>query len=182
MFFDHKFASISGLALVCMASLVGHAAATDLSTTPLSTYSVTSSNDVKPNVLFLLDDSGSMDWDFMPDWACASQSTTQSDCSGTGQDPNSTRYEYMFRNSAYNGIYYNPAVRYLPPVAVNSSGAVSASGNSTYPSQTGVSTATGGDSSASSGNPNKALNIVILNFILYPKFIICLCIFLLINT
>lgn len=154
MSFDRKFASIRGLALAGMASLVGYAAATDLSTTPLSTYSVTSSSDVKPNVLFLLDDSGSMDWDFMPDWACASYSTTQSDCNFNGQHPNSDRSEYLFRNPSYNGIYYNPAVRYLPPVAVSSSGTVSASGNSTYPSQTGVSTATGGDSGASSGSPN----------------------------
>jgi len=43
--------------------------ATDISTTPLSTYSITSAKDIKPNVMFVLDDSGSMDWDYMPDWA-----------------------------------------------------------------------------------------------------------------
>ncbi|MBK7472040.1 MAG: hypothetical protein IPI73_16970 [Betaproteobacteria bacterium] len=53
------------------------AAQTDISTVPLETYSAPSSTDVKPNVLFVLDDSGSMDWDFMPDWACVDNISIQ---------------------------------------------------------------------------------------------------------
>lgn len=125
--------------------------ATDISTVPLNTYSAASSTDVKPNVLFILDDSGSMDWDFMPDWACASYSIRNSSCDNTGQDPSSPRHEYLFRNSSYNGVYYNPATTYKAPVAVDSSGSFN---TTTYPSMTGVSTATGGDGTATSAAPN----------------------------
>lgn len=128
------------LALAC-ASL-GNAALIDISTEPLETYSAPSSTDVKPNVLFLLDDSGSMDWDFMPDWACTSNSIQNSTCNSLGQTASSSEQEYLFRNAAYNGIYYNPAIRYVPPVAFSSGGAM----NSTaYPSQVGTSSATGAD-------------------------------------
>ena len=143
--------SISSLAIAMAVGAGAHAATTDISTVPLNTYSAPSSTDVKPNVLFILDDSGSMDWDFMPDWACASYSTQNSSCNSTGQDPASARSEYLFRNSSYNGVYYNPAVYYKPPVAVDSSGVAN---TTTYPSMRGVSTATGGNSSASSVSPN----------------------------
>lgn len=126
-----------------------HAATTDISTEPLNTYSAPSSTDVKPNVLFVLDDSGSMDWDFMPDWACASFSLQNPACSSTGQNPSSARSEFLFRNSSYNGIYYNPAVTYKPPVAVDSNGAIN---TTTYPSMTGMSTATGANTSYSLPN------------------------------
>ena len=143
--------SIISLALAMAVGAGAHAATTDISTVPLNTYSAPSSTDVKPNVLFILDDSGSMDWDFMPDWACASYSTQNSSCSNAGQNPASARSEYLFRNSSYNGVYYNPAVYYKPPVAVDSSGIAN---TTTYPSMRGISVATGGDSSASSGSPN----------------------------
>jgi hypothetical protein len=41
-------------------------APTQLANSPLSGAS---SVEISPNVLFVLDDSGSMDWDFLPDWA-----------------------------------------------------------------------------------------------------------------
>lgn len=129
-------------------------AATDISTDPLSTYSATSSTDVKPNVFFVLDDSGSMDWDFMPDWACANSYTTRdSNCGSLGQKPisgTSATPEFWFRNAAYNGIYYNPAIRYNPPVTYTTAGVQV----TTYPSMTGTSTTTGGDNTATSGSPN----------------------------
>ncbi len=125
---------------------------TDISTVPLPTYSAPSSTDVKPNIFYVLDDSGSMAWDFMPDWACGSQTYDDSGCSSIGQTASSANTnEYWFRNSGYNGIYYNPAVSYVPPVAVNSSGVTV---TTTYPGMSGVSTATGGNSSATSGSPN----------------------------
>ena len=114
------------------------AVVTDISTDPLNTYSAPSSTDVKPNVLFVLDDSGSMGWDFMPDWACASNSVTNSSCNSTGEDPSSTRLESLFRNSAYNGVYYNPATTYVTPVLYNADGSLN---TTTYPSQTSANTA-----------------------------------------
>lgn len=130
------------LALVCAAG--ASAALTDISTEPLETYSAPSSTDVKPNVLFVLDDSGSMNWDFMPDWACTADSIQNSSCNAVGQSASSADREYLFRSAAYNGLYYNPAIRYSPPVAASGSGVMNAT---TYPSQTGTSTATGADAS-----------------------------------
>lgn len=71
------------------------AGTTDLATAPLQT-SVSSL--VKPNILFVLDDSGSMAWDFMPDWVSSASD------------------DALIRNSAYNGVYYNPAFTYSPPI------------------------------------------------------------------
>jgi len=51
-----------------------------------------------PNVVLMLDDSGSMAWDFMPDW----------DYLDTNLDP--------LRNAAKNGVYYNPDITYTPPL------------------------------------------------------------------
>lgn len=140
-----------GAVLMVWAFIGSAAAATDISTTPLNTYSAPSSTDVKPNVFFILDDSGSMDWDFMPDWACAGVSTRNSSCSSTGQDPASARAEYLFRNAAYNGMYYNPAVKYVPSISVGVTGLIN---TTTYPSQTGVSATTGGDNTATASARN----------------------------
>lgn len=52
---------------------------------------------VEPNIMFILDDSGSMGWDYMPD------------------DRNSW-WDQLSKSSNYNRIYYNPAVTYEPPV------------------------------------------------------------------
>lgn len=119
---------------------------TDLSQTPLPTYSPTSGVDVKPNVLFVLDDSGSMDWDFMPDWATLSNVQDDYRVSNYSSVPPYLRYA-----TGFNGLAYNPAIRYQPPAYFDSTG----TRNTTrYPSMTGTSTATGGDSGASSASPN----------------------------
>jgi len=139
---DRSLKKIRSLLLASAFAVSTHAMATDISTEPLNTYSAPSSTDVKPNVLFVLDDSGSMDWDFMPDWACSPYSVREPECRGVGQNPASPRSEYWFRNAGYNGVYYNPAVRYRPPVAIDSSGAAN---TTSYPSMTGMSAATGAD-------------------------------------
>jgi type IV pilus assembly protein PilY1 len=59
------------------------------------------SKTVAPNVLFILDDSGSMDYEYMPD------------------DVNSNRTRNCYRNYGYNTIYFNPAAEYPPPVDAN---------------------------------------------------------------
>ena len=56
---------------------------------------------------------------------------------------------YMRYNSAFNGIAYNPAIRYLPPVTFLANGT-----QVTYASMTGESTATGGNSAASASSRN----------------------------
>ncbi|MFC7420286.1 pilus assembly protein [Iodobacter arcticus] len=65
---------------------------------PLSTLSA---GDIKPNVMFIIDDSGSMAWSFMPDsvvhW----------------------RNSVGYHNSHCNGVYYNPKTSYLAPKNAN---------------------------------------------------------------
>lgn len=74
---------------------------TPIATTPIFA-TVNPSNEVKPNVMMVLDDSGSMDWGYMPD------------------DADNFRGNYGYVSNQCNGIYYNPAITYSPPV--NSSG------------------------------------------------------------
>ncbi|MGB4811551.1 MAG: PilC/PilY family type IV pilus protein [Methylophilaceae bacterium] len=76
---------------------VAQAAATDISPVPLFTSNA-ANNLVKPNLMLILDDSGSMAWDYMPDNAADF----------------STHYGYA--SSQCNGVYYNPNVIYRTPI------------------------------------------------------------------
>ena len=110
---------------------------TDLSSVPLPTYATGSSVDVKPNILMVLDDSGSMDWDYLPDWA-------------NDRPPNYNQLpDRMYRNSSFNGVGYNPAIVYLPPVTFTSGGAKD---TGTYPSMAGTSAATGANTGSAMPN------------------------------
>lgn len=71
------------------------AATTDISNSPLASSSSTA---VKPNLMFILDDSGSMGWEYLPD-------------SVNGNDS-----KHCYRNHLYNRVYYNPTYTYTPPV------------------------------------------------------------------
>ena len=85
-----------GLFLALPAIQVANAATTDIADAPLFTSSV---DLVKSNIMFILDDSGSMDWDYLPDDA---------------QKSNQRRYG--FYTAQCNGVAYNPAITYLVPV------------------------------------------------------------------
>lgn len=84
-------------------SLSVSAANVDLADKPLANGV---SNAVKPNIMFILDDSGSMSWDYLPDSVGSSQG---SNC---------------FKNHLYNKVYFNPGYAYPVPVdaAANSLG------------------------------------------------------------
>lgn len=71
------------------------AAMTDIADSPLA--SAANSN-IKPNILFMLDDSASMEYDYMPD------------------SVNSNNTKNCYRNYLYNRLYYNPLITYSPPV------------------------------------------------------------------
>lgn len=66
---------------------------------------------IPPDITLMLDDSGSMAWDFMPDW----------DYLGNGLPSGWNSGNYGVRNSAINGLYYNPATTYVPPPKADSS-------------------------------------------------------------
>lgn len=75
------------------------AQATDISDVPL----ITSPNvQAKPNLMFVLDDSGSMAWDYMPD------------IMGSSGDGRTGKYGYW--SSQCNGVAFNPTLTYLPPL------------------------------------------------------------------
>jgi Tfp pilus tip-associated adhesin PilY1 len=93
---------LSAGVLAVFASTLAAAAVTTLSDVPL-TSSANNNND--PNLLFVLDDSNSMTWDYMPD--------------GVGRDPVTSNPANLdkvgFRNSKCNLVYYNPATNYVIP-------------------------------------------------------------------
>lgn len=85
-----------------------------------------SANPAAPNVVFTIDDSGSMAWRYMPD---AISPWTGNDRWGLTFHPGDTTSGYTtrpfttrindllsarLRSSAYNTIYYNPEIRYQP--------------------------------------------------------------------
>lgn len=78
------------------ATFTAQAAPADIASEPLITSPTTS---VQPNVFLMMDDSGSMGWDYMPDDASDFR---------TG--------EYGAASSQCNGVYYDPSITYTPPV------------------------------------------------------------------
>ena len=89
-----RFVALLGAMLLGVSAL-GHGATTDLAQSPLVTSSTAV---VLPNIMFILDDSGSMDWTYLPDQA------------------NYFSENYGYVSSQCNGVYYNPSITYLPPV------------------------------------------------------------------
>ena len=73
-------------------------------------------NPVKPNIMYTMDDSGSMGWDFLPDYTGFVTSSIyhcrDGQCGGATSAPGSgytfSQYDPPIRSSAYNGLYYDP--------------------------------------------------------------------------
>lgn len=88
------------------------AGALNIAQEPLGTGS---GNTVKPNLWFVIDNSGSMDWTYLPDWVddsiCQKNIATLSD--GT-YSCNPGEVPYMA--SGFNRAYYNPAIQYKAPL------------------------------------------------------------------
>ncbi len=101
----HRIAFVSLGLVLALPGTHARAADTDIASAPLFTSSSTA---VKPNLMFTLDDSGSMDYKFMPD-----------DMSS------SSRFGYW--SAQCNGIAYNPDTTYTLPV--DSTGAPKAAGS-----------------------------------------------------
>lgn len=79
-----------------------------LATEPLANATTTA---VLPNLMFILDGSGSMDWNYLPDWV------DDSICKNANGSYNSAcANSPLFKSPDVNGVYYNPAINYLPPV------------------------------------------------------------------
>ncbi|EIM02863.1 pilus assembly protein [Rhodanobacter denitrificans] len=85
-----------------------------------------------PNIVLMLDDSGSMAWDYMPDWGYL----------------NNTANNDALINSNNNGVYYNPTVVYTPPFKAD---------GTRYPDATGLTSAWINGFSTASSNPTADL-------------------------
>jgi len=85
---------------------------TELASKPLAS---TSSADVKPNIMYILDNSGSMGWLSMPD------------------EMESYTSRIGYKNHLCNTIYYNPAVNYTEPKKADGSNFDTASFTAAYP-------------------------------------------------
>ncbi|MBA2483229.1 MAG: hypothetical protein H0V39_02185 [Nitrosomonas sp.] len=90
---------------------------------PLSDYPLFLGGNISPNVMFTLDDSGSMHWEIMPDdsiysyylFPRASRVYGASDYSNyVPTFVDGFVYSARVRSSQINPIYYNPAVTYQP--------------------------------------------------------------------
>ena len=127
--------SLIGTLASCVVIASAHGGPTALGTEP---FTSTTKVNALPNVMFVLDDSGSMQADFLPDWAGPYQQTISSVLT-TVTPP------HRFFNGIYNGVAYNPGTRYRAPVMYTNTGALD---TTTYPSQTGESVAQGGDGAA----------------------------------
>jgi len=77
-------------------------------------------NPVKPNIMYTMDDSGSMGWDFLPDYVAYVSSSVyhcrDGQCGGATSAPGSgyqfSQYDPPVRSSSYNGVFYVPSVNY----------------------------------------------------------------------
>jgi len=85
------------LGLLLLQTPLAHAALTDLASSPLVVGGVVQ---VKPNVMLMMDDSGSMAWDYMPD---------------NGNSPYFSTSKYGYASAQCNGVFYNPSIQYTPP-------------------------------------------------------------------
>ncbi len=88
----------------CWALATAGAAPTDIASEPVITIQTVSA---KPNLMFILDNSGSMAWDFMPDDMGAN---------GTGLTGS-----YGYWSAQCNGVAYDPAYSYTPPIRADGS-------------------------------------------------------------
>lgn len=111
----------------------------DLATVPLTT---SSADKVKPNMLFVLDDSISMSFEYLPTWA-------EDVIFNGGNNPNHPGVTYH-NDASYNALAYDPAVTYVPPAYFDSNG----KNTTRYPTQDGTTVAKGGNISATASSPN----------------------------
>lgn len=156
--FLRRFVAILMLNLLTFQQVV-EAATITLATSPLAN---STTDVVRPNLMYVLDDSGSMDQDYTPDYiddtgnnamcwkdntgsAPYLKDTALSDlskgCSVSGFVMLNQSNDIPFVTSSVNYQYYNPSVRYTPPVKADGTSYPDAS--TTSPKSDGFLSATG---------------------------------------
>ena len=101
-----------------LGALPATAAETAISQSPLLT--VSDSGVVKPNLMLLYDNSGSMNYIYTPDYI-ANSVTCRSRSTMAGGTRACTIGHPPFASADFNRQYYDPKVRYLPPVNADGS-------------------------------------------------------------
>ena len=100
------------MAAACALPLLA-AAQTNISSSPLVTGAA---NVIKPNIMFILDDSGSMSWNWMPDNVTQTGNCRlQGNCGGLGSQGSRTSSSPPMDAKEFNTLAYNPAIRYEAP-------------------------------------------------------------------
>ena len=108
--FMNRIFSLLALALLASAAQAGPTAIAQL---PL--LNITGTGTVKPNLMLLYDNSGSMTSTFTPDYVDDS-STCRARATMSGGTRACRIGDPPFASADFNKQYYNPKVRYLPPV------------------------------------------------------------------
>jgi type IV pilus assembly protein PilY1 len=125
--FSRSALAVAGLFGVVHVAIGGN---TDIANEPLSQ----AASGVRPNIMFILDDSGSMAWDYSPDYINDSQGSgstpsTTAACFDSGNDDSGAITglpdacdvgDPPYMSSDFNRQYYNPSIYYRP--AANSDG------------------------------------------------------------
>jgi type IV pilus assembly protein PilY1 len=98
------------LALLAFSAGISSAATTDLGSSPLVT---STTSDVLPNLMYILDNSGSMGSDYMPDYV--NDNNKCKTTGSTGEFSASCAFgDPPYNASEFNTIYYNPTITYSP--------------------------------------------------------------------
>ncbi|MGH6962342.1 MAG: hypothetical protein ACREE7_17815, partial [Dongiaceae bacterium] len=119
---------LAGIAL-SVAGALGFASPVESGTLTIATEPLgTATSSIKPNVMFILDDSGSMGREFMPEYVNDTHSLTvgttagcfdsgDDDAGAISGDPDRCAIgDPPFMSPDFNTIYYNPAIYYRPAV------------------------------------------------------------------
>lgn len=103
-----RFAALGSLVPLGVLGIVLNTSSQSSGTTEISNEPLATRGNVqaKPNLMFLLDNSGSMNWSYMPDVLGVSNDVTD--------EPYTQWYGYW--TSQCNGIAYDPTLTYLPPL------------------------------------------------------------------
>jgi len=129
----HRYSRLAGALLAGAFAGLAAAQTTDISQTPLASAS---SLAVLPNMMFILDDSGSMMFDALPDIADPQQGSSErrywhrvNNCKPRGPTTSSSQsslngllatncdhVDPPFGAVEFNGMYYNPQFQYRPPI------------------------------------------------------------------
>ncbi|HEX4984926.1 MAG TPA: PilC/PilY family type IV pilus protein [Burkholderiales bacterium] len=114
---SHQLLAGGTLVMALLAAGVAGAATTDIATTPLAS---SASASVLPNLMFVLDDSGSMAFNYLPDFVVDGNTGTCKERTNNGTGFKNPTYDDCqpgdppFYAYQFNSAYYNPQITYKP--------------------------------------------------------------------